>query len=868
MAYGLCLLLGIVALGAGATSLSAQPSFRVQTLAGSNNAGDSGQALQAALQQAEGIAVAADGTVYVTDAADHRVRSISPLGAISTVAGDGSAGFSGDGGLARNARLNSPYGLALDRDGSLYVADLGNARIRLISTDGRIRTVAGGGEIAASDSTEGSAATALRFKSPRNVLPDTNGGFYFSDFDAHRVYYVDFRGVAANFAGTGNPGYGADNVPANRSALRNPAGLAFEPQGGLVIVESGSQRLRRVARGTVSAYLSDALRNHPLYSPTGIAFDAAGNLYLADARATGALKRTPQGEVTALAVSGRSVAADPRGGAYYAWNTSVYRVDAANKVTLTAGAAAGTIGELTGDGGPAETARLLSPSAVAYDRDGNLYIADERAHRIRRVTRSGVITTIAGTGKAAFSGDGGQASKAGLNAPRGLAFDADGYLYVADSGNHAIRKIWPSGLITSVAGNGFKGSAGDGGPASAALLNAPSAVAVDPNGDIFFADTANHRIRRINRSGVLTTFAGNGTAGLQYDGSAAVFAQLNEPRGLAFDGAGNLYIADSGNHRIRRVDLTGLLTTIGEPLFESPRGVTVSMDGTVYVADTGKHRICRLTDKGTIVRVAGTENGGFSGDGGPASDAQFLSPAALAFDGLGNLSVADLGNARVRQLRPELAIIAPSQEGVRVLNAASGAEGPVAPGMLATLTGEAFGPAEPFPAPGGAAWPYLLGEVDVYVDGLAAPLLYVSPKQINLQIPVSVAGRGEARIDVYHRGTRRAQVSVPVAQAAPGLFSQVVLPDGSINGPQNPAARGGVVSLFATGTGIVAPELAEVKIGNMPAQVLWAGPAPGLPGLFQINLRLPTGFFASGSQPVSFRIGGFAAPGGVFVYLQ
>ncbi|MEO6037900.1 MAG: hypothetical protein ABIQ93_05755, partial [Saprospiraceae bacterium] len=221
----------------------------MQTLAGSNNAGDGGQASQAVLQQAEGIAVAADGTVYVADAADHRIRAITPLGAISTVAGDGSAGSTGDGGLAKNARLNSPYGLALDREGSLYVADLGNARIRLISTDGRIRTVAGGGEIPAADSSEGSPAIALKFKTPRNVLADTNGGFYFSDFDAHRVYYVDFRGVVAVFAGTGNPGYGADNVPASRSALRNPSGLAFEPQGGVIIVESGSQRLRRVARG-------------------------------------------------------------------------------------------------------------------------------------------------------------------------------------------------------------------------------------------------------------------------------------------------------------------------------------------------------------------------------------------------------------------------------------------------------------------------------------------------------------------------------------------------------------------------------------------------------------------------------------------
>lgn len=868
MVYGLCLLLGIVGILAGTTPLRAQTAFRVQTLAGSNNAGDGGQASQAVLQQAEGIAVAADGTVYVADAADHRIRAITPLGAITTIAGDGSPGSSGDGGLAKNARLNSPYGLALDREGALYVADLGNARIRLISTDGHITTVAGGGEIPAANSNEGSPAIALKFKTPRNVLADTNGGFYFSDFDAHRVYFVDFRGIVAVFAGTGNPGYRADNIPAPRSALRNPSGLAFEPQGGVVIVESGSQRLRRVARGTVTSYLSDALRNYPLYSPTGIAFDSGGNLYLADARATGALKRTPQGEVTALALSGRSVAADPRGGAYYAWNSSVYRVDPANKVVMAAGGAAGSIGEITGDGGNAETARLLSPAAVAYDREGNLFIADERAHRIRRVTPAGLITTIAGTGKAAYSGDGGQAIRAGLNAPRGLAFDANGFLYVADSGNHAVRIIAPSGAISSTAGNGFSGFRGDGGPATAALLNSPSAVAVDPNGDVFIADTANHRVRRINRGGILTTYAGSGIPGLAYEGSAAVFAQLNEPRGMAFDAAGNLYIADTANNRIRRVDLTGLLTTIGEPVFASPRGVTVASNGNVYVADTGKHRICRITGAGDVVKVAGTDIGGFSGDGGLATEAQFQSPAALIFDAAGNLAVADLGNSRVRQLRPEVVVVAPSQEGARIFNAASGTEGPVAPGMLATLIGEAFGPSEAFAAPGGSAWPYLLGEIDIYIDGEAVPLLYVSGKQINLQIPYSVAARREAHIEIYHRGTRRAQVTVPVVEAAPGLFPQVVLLDGSINSAQNPVARGGVVTLFATGAGTLPPELVEVRIGSMATQILWAGPAPGLPGLTQINLRLPSGFFAPGSQAISFRIGAFPAPPGVFVYLQ
>lgn len=858
---------GILLVTGGGLSYG-QTSYRVSTIAGSSFAGDGGEAVRAILQQAEGIAIAPDGTTYIADAADHRIRVVSPKGDINTLAGDGTAGFEGDNGPAAQARLNSPYGLALDRQGNLYIADLGNARIRIVTPDKQIRTVAGGGDIAAAESSEGSPATSLKLKTPRNVLADPGGGFYFSDFDAHRVYFVDFRGILTVFAGTGNPGYGADNIAAVRSALRNPAGLAFEPQGGVVIVESGAQRLRRVARGTISAYLADALRSYPLYSPTGIAFDTTGNMYLADARATGALKRSPQGTVTALAVSGRAVAADPRGGAAYAWNNAVYRVDAANKITLAAGTGAG-LGEITGDGASAEMARLQAPAAVAYDREGNLYIADERAHRIRRVTPAGLITTVAGNGRAAYSGDGGPADKASLNAPRGIAFDANGFLYVADSGNNAVRLISPSGAITSAAGNGFSGFRGDGGPATAAQLNAPSAIAVDPNtSEIFIADTGNHRVRRISRAGLIATAAGTGTAGMAFEGSAAVFAQLNEPRGVAIDAVGNIYIADTGNNRIRRIDRTGLLTTIGDTPFTAPRGVAAALDGSIYVADTGKNRICQIFDN-KVVHVAGAETAGFGGDGAYAKAAQFQTPVALAFDSQGNLAVADMGNGRIRQLRPEALQISVFEEGPRIFHAATGAETPVAAGMLATLIGEGFGPAQPASAALGTnGWPKLLGDVDVYIDGEAAPLLYVSAKQINLQVPLSVNGKTQVTIEVYHQKALRARTTARVAIAAPGLFAQFVQEDGSINSLTNPAARGSIVLLFGTGMGAAPLNTLDIKIGTMPAQILWAGPAPGIPGLTQINLRLPSGFFSAGGLPVTLQIGSIAAPAGLSVYLK
>jgi uncharacterized protein (TIGR03437 family) len=847
------------------SALSQAPAFRVQTLAGSNFAGDGGPAVKALLLQPEGIAAAPDGTIYIADAAGHRIREVAPDGTIRTVAGTGSPGFSGDGGPGATATLNSPYGLALDRHGNLYIADLGNARIRVLSANGHIRTAAGGGMIPASDSSEGSPATALQLKAPRNILADTNGGFYFSDFDAHRVYYVDRQGVLTVFAGTGTPGYGADNLPAVRSALRNPAGLTFEPMGGVIIVESGSQRLRRVARGVVTNYLADSLRNYPLFSPTGAAFDASGNLYIADARATGALKRSPQGDITTLPVSGRAVAADPRGGALYTGNGAVHRVTPANSAVLIAGAAA--LDALLGDGGNAESARIPAPAALAYDRGGNLYIADEAAHRVRRVTPAGLITTVAGNGVPAFAGDRGPAVQASLQAPRGVAVDDDGFLYIADSGNHCIRVVAPNGIITTLAGNGFAGFRGDGGAASSAQFHTPSGIALHPGGDLFIADTANHRVRRLSRGGVITTFAGTGLAGLAADSGPATLAQLNEPRGLVFDGAGNLYIADTGNNRIRRVDPTGFLDTPGASDFSAPQGVAVAIDGSVLVADTGNHRIVQLAG-GSATTVAGTGEPGYAGDGGYGNEARFQFPTALAIDASGNVAVADRANGRIRLLRPEAVLISVLQNDAGVVHAATGAAGRVAPGMLATLHGEAFGPAEPASATTGAAgWPLRLGDVEVHVNGQPAGLLYVSARQINLQIPVATTGP-EARIEIFHRRTLRAGAKAEVSPTVPGLFPQIVHPDASINSPTNAIARGGIVLLFATGVESVAPAAITVSIGAQSASILWAGPAPGLPGLTQINVQLPAGFFPSGRHEVTLRAAGVTAPAGTVVNLQ
>ncbi|MGH2768211.1 MAG: hypothetical protein ACRDIF_04545, partial [Actinomycetota bacterium] len=208
----------------------------------------------------------------------------------------------------------------------------------------------------------------------------------------------------------------------------------------------------------------------------------------------------------------------------------------------------------SGDGGPAASARMKGPRTLAVDSEGNIFIADTMNHRIRKVDSSGIITTVAGTGSAGYSGDGGPATKARLYWPHDVAVDASGNLYIADSANQVIRKVDPSGIITTVAGTGSAGYSGDGGPATGAKLNEPRGGAVDAAGNIYISDRRNHRIRKVDSSGIITTVAGTGSAGYGGDGGPATAAKLDGARGVGLDGSGNIYIADTGNHRIRRVE--------------------------------------------------------------------------------------------------------------------------------------------------------------------------------------------------------------------------------------------------------------------------------------------------------------------------
>ncbi len=304
---------------------------------------------------------------------------------------------------------------------------------------------------------------------------------------------------------------------------------------------------------------------------------------------------------------------------------------------------------LCGDGGTATAAQLNFPYGLAVDGTGNLFIADKNNHRVRKVS-GGLITTVAGTGVAGFSGDGGPATAAQLNSPTGVAVDGAGNLFIADYNNQRIRKV-SGGLITTVAGTGKIGPAVNGGPATGADLFFPTGVAVDgaTPANVFIADSLNQEIRRVDAvTGNITAVAGTGVAGSAGDGGPATAALLNSPIGVALDGAGNVFIADQGNNRIRKVS-GGLITTVAGTGLNSPSGVALDGAGNLFIADLGNNRIAKVSG-GTISTFAGTGVAGFSGDGGPATGAQLNAPYGVAVDGAGHLFIADLLNQRIRRV--------------------------------------------------------------------------------------------------------------------------------------------------------------------------------------------------------------------------
>jgi sugar lactone lactonase YvrE len=578
-------------------------------------AGDDGPAISATFNFGDGthngVTVDAAGNLYIADRMNHRVRKVDATGTITTFTGTGVSGWTGDGGLATEAQLMEPVSLASDAQGNVYIA--GGAVVRKVSATGVITTVAG--RATSYSDGDGGPATEAGIGQVVAVTLDKAGNLYLADAFHGLVRRVDASGIITTYAGGGTEDPGKPGIVATDAYFGWPSALAVDSTGALVVA-LGETRVVRVdpASRTLRVMASD------LGAPRGLAVDAADNLYVADARFLQVHRVTPSGTRT-------KVAGDP----------DVWRY--------------------SGEGVPATWAQLqlAAPGGLAFDKTGNLFVSDPKNHRVRKVDRSGLITTVAGTGALGETGDGGPATEAQLKEPGPLAFDPQGNLYIHDFWTASLRRVDTSGIITTVFRDRYEGYV----PGSRAMPG----MAVDGVGNFYF--TMGSIVRKRAPSGEYSIFAGNNTYGFSGDGGPASLASLNWPLSVAVDAAGNVYVSDIRTMRIRKIDTAGIITTVagnGSPWFSGDGGpateagmypgwMTVSPDGVLYFADAAAgHRIRRVDKSGIVTTVAGEWLQGYAGDGGPAADARVYDVAQMTTDAAGNLYFVDVGNARIRTI--------------------------------------------------------------------------------------------------------------------------------------------------------------------------------------------------------------------------
>lgn len=508
------------------------PEGTVHRLAGTGTAGykDSTR-LESQFNKPVAVAVDASGSVFVADSANHRIRRIDVDGSVSTVAGNGSTVFNGDGDDALAASLDSPWGLAIDASGSLFVADSGHRRIRLITPGASISTIAGTG--VAGSSGDGGAAKDAQLGIPA-ALALSEDSLYVSDFGENRVRKITLStGLITTVAGL----VAADGTKALETRLASPLGVALAPDGKLLIVDTDRNLVRRLgADDTLSIVAGSGLpgfdgdggdpKSALLNGPASAVYDSAGVLYVVDTtnkriRAIGGAS-----DVTAFGVT-----------------------IPAGKIVTVAGGGDASKGE-----GKALAHTFSEPVDLAFTAAGDMLVTDATANRVHKIARGdGTISPFAGNGAAGFTGDNSAAVAAELQSPRGIAVDADGSVLIVDGQNHAVRRV-KNGIITTVAGNGSANFTGDNGPAMTAQLNGPWDVAPDGNGGFYVTDSGNHAIRWVSPGGIIITVAGTPKVpGFLGDGGAALAGRLSEPKGLVRSNGGAIWFADTGNHRIRKL---------------------------------------------------------------------------------------------------------------------------------------------------------------------------------------------------------------------------------------------------------------------------------------------------------------------------
>ena len=898
--------------------LKVSPTGAVTTLAGNGTqgfGGDGGPAVNALVSAAEGIALDSAGNIFFGDST--RIREITLDGNIKTVAGTGTGGYDGDNKPALSARINGPLALAFDGSNTLYFADAFNYRVRKITPNGMITTIAGNGIGAAP--VEG-PATATPMGVPHAVTVDGSSTVYIGDVSAGLVLKVTPDGNLTKAAGSSTFGY-ADG-PANSTYIANILGLGVDASGNVFIVDNGSQRIRELSGGNVRTivgrlhYSGDGgpATAALLHGPSDTAIDAQGNVFILDANNYRIREVTPDGIIHTFVGAGlagppaegsqavsatlpllTAMAMDGLGDFFVATSQRLYKISAAGTIATLAGGAGAVSG--SGDGGPANKAGLAFVYYMAADSAGNVYVSEAGIPRIRKISASdGTISTFAGSATAGYTGDGGPATSARINAFAPLAVDRSGNVFFGDNTASVVRMVNQAGIVSTVAGNGTKGNPTDGAQAKASPLPNIGPMGVDTSGNLYFISGNN--IYGVDHGGVIHLVSGGGKAAVA-DGLLANSTVGFSGKGVQADASGDLYVADfSAGGIVRKLVLN------------SPSGLAIA-DGNNQTAPAGsalpKPLKVIVNGRGGIAVPGVTVS--FSVTSGTAT----LSASSVQTDSSGSAAVGvTLGSAAGNVVIT--AVIAGSTLApVQFTVTATSLNPNCTVGVPVITSVKSLGDFGGFSTFGAGSWlevkgsnlavntrlwggddfnganaPASLDGSSVSINGNAGFVEYISATQINVQAPADPA-TGAVQVTVTNCAGTSAPSTVQKVAMAPGMLAPgsfniggrqylvalfqdgvtFVGNTGLITGvPFRPAKPGESVTAYGIGFGPVTPPIAPgvvasaansvsglaISFGQTPAATSYAGLAPGNIGLYQFNITVPD--VPDGDYQINVSVGG------------